>query len=115
MKRIQEKVKDIVDVRSYESLQDFISNPAQTLAIYHFTDLTSDLMTKWLDKIAKIQPQSGESCALAGYRGVGKSHFLATLGAIAAHPELRFGKRAASQTPPLCRFICAARTVFDFA
>ncbi len=89
MKRIQEKVKDIVDVRSYESLQDFISNPAQTLAIYHFTDLTSDLMAKWLDTMAQIEPESGEAAALAGYRGVGKSHFLATLGAIAAQPELR--------------------------
>jgi hypothetical protein len=89
MKRIQEKVKDIVEVRPYESLQDFISNPAQTLAIYHFTDLTADLMAKWLEVVAGVQPGRGASNALAGYRGVGKSHFLATLGAIVSHPELR--------------------------
>ena len=51
MKRIQEKVKDLIDVRPYKILQDFIADPAQTLAVYHFTDVTSDLMAKWLDKI----------------------------------------------------------------
>jgi hypothetical protein len=89
MKRIQEKVKDLIEVRSYKSLQDFISDPAHTLSIYHFTDITSELMAKCLDKIAAVQAGSGAAAALAGYRGVGKSHFLATLGAIAAHPELR--------------------------
>jgi hypothetical protein len=97
MKRIQEKVKDLIEVLSYKSLQDFISDPAQTLSIYHFTDVTSDLMAKWLDRISSVQPGSGAAnalansaaSALAGYRGVGKSHFLATLGAIASHPELR--------------------------
>lgn len=89
MKRIQEKVKDIVEVRSYESLQDFTSNPEQTLAAYHFTDVTSDLMGKWLDAIGGIQADEGLNYALAGYRGVGKSHFMATLGAIVSQPELR--------------------------
>lgn len=89
MKRIQEKVKDIVEVRSYEILQDFISDPAQTLANYYFTDITADLMGKWLDAISGIQTQNGTAFALAGYRGVGKSHFLATLGAIVSQPELR--------------------------
>ncbi|HMJ08235.1 MAG TPA: hypothetical protein VK468_04475, partial [Pyrinomonadaceae bacterium] len=89
MKRIQEKVKDIVEVRAYESLRDFTDDPAVTLAGYHFTDQTSDLMAKWLDKIAGVQGGNGTACALAGYRGVGKSHFLAALTAIAAQPELR--------------------------
>ena len=89
MKRIQEKVKDIVDARPYKSLRDFASDPMQTVSIYHFTDFTSDLMTKWLDKVALVQPRSGAAYALAGYRGVGKSHFLAALGAIVSHPELR--------------------------
>lgn len=97
MKRIQEKVKDLIEVLSYKSLQDFISDPAQTLSIYHFTDVTSDLMAKWLDRISSVQPGNGSAnalanaaaSALAGYRGVGKSHFLATLGAIVSHPELR--------------------------
>ena len=89
MKRIQEKVKDLIEVRPYKSLLDFISDPAQTLAIYHFTDITSDFMAKCLDKVAAVQTGSGAAVALAGYRGVGKSHFLATLGAIVSHPELR--------------------------
>jgi DNA replication protein DnaC len=89
MKRIQEKVKDLIEVRSHKSLRDFISDPAKTLSIYHFTDITSDLMAKCLDKIAAVQNGRGTAAALAGYRGVGKSHFLATLGAIVSHPELR--------------------------
>ncbi len=89
MKRIQEKVKDIVDARPYKSLRDFISDPLQTVSIYHFTDFTSELMAKWLDRVASVQAGSGAAYALAGYRGVGKSHFLATLGAVVAHPELR--------------------------
>jgi hypothetical protein len=89
MKRIQEKVKDLVEVRSYRSLHDFLSDSAQTLAAYHFTDVTAEMMAKWLDKISDVQFQNGAAKALAGYRGVGKSHFLATLGAIVSHPELR--------------------------
>lgn len=89
MKRIQEKVKDLVEARNYKSLRDFISEPSQTLAAYHFTDVTADMMAKWLDKVMEVQPQNGAAKALAGYRGVGKSHFLATLGAMVLHPELR--------------------------
>jgi Family of unknown function (DUF6079) len=89
MKRIQEKVKDVVEVRPFANLQDFISDPVETLAAYHFTDATSDMMAKWLDKVADVGVENGGAIALAGYRGVGKSHFLATLGAIAANPELR--------------------------
>lgn len=89
MKRINEKVKDLVDVRSYKSLLDFFSDPTATLAAYHFTDATSDMMSKWLDRIAEVEPDSGRAMALAGYRGVGKSHFLATLAAIVSMPEVR--------------------------
>ena len=89
MKRDQQKVRDIVEVRPYDSIRDFNAEPARTLANYHFTDVTADLMAKWLDGISAIQVKNGAACALAGYRGVGKSHFLAVLGALAAHPELR--------------------------
>ncbi|MEZ5428098.1 MAG: DUF6079 family protein [Pyrinomonadaceae bacterium] len=89
MKRIQEKVKDLIDVRPHQVVQDFLSDPAQTLAIYHFTDITADLMAQWIDRVVDVSFGNGRSNALAGYRGVGKSHFLATLGAIIAHPELR--------------------------
>lgn len=89
MKRINEKVKDIVEVRKFESLQDFSEDAAATLAAYRFTDATSELMSKWLDRVASLQGGDGVALALAGYRGVGKSHFLATLAAIAGHPDLR--------------------------
>lgn len=89
MKRIQDKVKDIVEVRPFKSIRDFTADPAETLANYHFTDATADLMAKWLEGIAAVQSRSGVAFALAGYRGVGKSHFLATLGALASSPELR--------------------------
>ncbi len=89
MKRIQEKVKDLVEVRAYKNLHDFVSDPAQTLTNYHFTDITADMMSKWLDTVSEVSEQNGAAKALAGYRGVGKSHFLATLGAIIANPELR--------------------------
>jgi hypothetical protein len=89
MKPIQEKVKDIVEVRSHTSLKDFSADPAETVAGYYFTDGTAELMAKWLDRVASIQPDAGAAFALAGYRGVGKSHFLATLGALVGLPELR--------------------------
>ncbi|HMS43200.1 MAG TPA: hypothetical protein PKE69_23425, partial [Pyrinomonadaceae bacterium] len=89
MKRIQEKVKDIVEVRPFTNLVDYFSDAAQTLSAYHFTDATADMMAKWLNKAADVQTQNGAAIALAGYRGVGKSHFLATFGAILANPELR--------------------------
>lgn len=89
MKRIQDKVKDIVEVRPFRSIRDFTVDPVETLNNYHFTDATADLMAKWLDGISSVQAGHGVACALAGYRGVGKSHFLATLGALASSPDLR--------------------------
>ena len=89
MKRIQEKVKDLIDVHPYKTLPDFYLDPAQTLSTYHFTDATSDLMSKWFDRVVSLQTNEGAANALAGYRGVGKSHFLATFGAIIGNPELR--------------------------
>ncbi|HKP69279.1 MAG TPA: DUF6079 family protein [Pyrinomonadaceae bacterium] len=89
MRSFQEKVKDIVEVRTHQNLRDFTVDPAETVAGYYFTDGTADLMAKWLDRIAAVEPDEGAAFALAGYRGVGKSHFLATLGALVGHPELR--------------------------
>lgn len=89
MKTTQEKVKDIVEVRAHKSLRDFAADPAETVAAYYFTDGTAELMAKWLDRVAAVASDDGAAFALAGYRGVGKSHFLATLGALVAHPELR--------------------------
>ena len=47
MKRIQEKVKDLVEVRKLFSLRDYVGNPSETLAAYHFTDATAELMIKF--------------------------------------------------------------------
>ena len=89
MKRILDKVKDIVEVRPFRRIRDFTADPADTLSSYRFTDATADLMAKWLDGVSAVHPGSGAAYALAGYRGVGKSHFLATLGALASSPDLR--------------------------
>ncbi len=86
---MQEKVKDIVKVETYQSLRDYMADPTQTLASYHFTDGTAEMMAKWIDSIASVSANSGSAFALAGYRGVGKSHFLAALGAIVSKPDLR--------------------------
>lgn len=89
MKRINEKVKDLIEVRNFKSLQDFFKDPTETLNAYQFTETTADMMSKWLDRVSDVQPEGGHSLALAGYRGVGKSHFLAAFGAILTQPELR--------------------------
>lgn len=89
MKRLEEKVKDIVEVRPFSQLSDFGADPALTLSGYHFTDITSDLMGKWIERIGSLDRGVGMAAALAGFRGVGKSHFLATVAAILAKPELR--------------------------
>src|SRR5258708_4632340 len=90
MKGVEEKVKDIVEVCPFTSLRDFAAEPALTLAGYHFTDITSDLMCKWLDRVSSVKPGQGAALALAGFRGVGKSHFIAVMAAIVSRPELRF-------------------------
>ncbi|MFM9905374.1 MAG: DUF6079 family protein [Pyrinomonadaceae bacterium] len=89
MKQIQEKVRDIVEVRTFSNVHDFSADPAETLDGYHFTDITADMMAKWLDAVMNIRRGQGAAVALAGFRGVGKSHFLAVLAAILSKPELR--------------------------
>lgn len=89
MRRVTEKVKDIVEVRPFTHLHDFAADPDQTLAAYHFTDITADLMGKWLDRVANVRAGQGSAYALAGLRGVGKSHFISVLSAVVSRPELR--------------------------
>ncbi len=89
MKRLDQKVKDIVEVRASRGLTDFYADPAATLKGYHFTDITADLMAKWIGEIANVKKGHGSGFALAGFRGVGKSHFLAVLSAIVSQPEFR--------------------------
>lgn len=89
MKRIQKKIKDLIKVGNYEHVRDFLADPARTISNYHYTPMTSELMTKWIDALVGVRRNNGKAKAIAGYCGVGKSHFLANLGAIIEHPELR--------------------------
>jgi hypothetical protein len=89
MKRIQDKIKDLVEPQSFEQVGNFAEDPAQALAAYRFTDVTSDLLSRWLDALASLPPGGGAAHALAGPRGVGKSHTLAVFGALAGSERLR--------------------------
>ncbi|MFN2455308.1 MAG: hypothetical protein ABR577_13925 [Pyrinomonadaceae bacterium] len=89
MKRAQDKIKDFVEPQHFDEVQKYADDPARALAAYRFTDATSDLLARWLDALANLPRGRGASRALAGPRGVGKSHALAAFGALAALPELR--------------------------
>ncbi len=54
MKRIQDKIKDLVDPQSFEQVGNYVEDPAQALAAYRFTDVTSDLLSRWLDALADL-------------------------------------------------------------
>jgi hypothetical protein len=87
MKRTQDKIKDLVEPQEFDDLRDFAADPARALAAYRFTDATSDLLARWLDALADLPRGHGAAHALAGMRGVGKSHTLATFGALVAAAE----------------------------
>jgi hypothetical protein len=89
MKRAQDKIKDFIEPQAFEEVQNYGADPARALAAYRFTDATSDLIARLLDALADLPRQRGGARALAGLRGVGKSHALAAFGALAAMPELR--------------------------
>jgi len=89
MKRIQDKIKDLVEPQTFEQVGNFAEDPAQALSAYRFTDVTSDLLSRWLDALADLSPGTGAALALAGARGAGKSHTLAVLGALAGSERLR--------------------------
>ncbi|HEX9919231.1 MAG TPA: hypothetical protein VGA87_08690, partial [Pyrinomonadaceae bacterium] len=87
MKRTQDKIKDLVEPQEFDDVRDFAADPARALAAYRFTDATSDLLARWLDALADLPRGRGAAHALAGMRGVGKSHTLATFGAVVAAAE----------------------------
>jgi hypothetical protein len=87
MKRTQDKIKDLVEPQEFDDVRDFAADPARALAAYRFTDATSDLLARWLDALADLPRGRGAAHALAGMRGVGKSHTLATFGALVASAE----------------------------
>ncbi|HEV7859121.1 MAG TPA: DUF6079 family protein [Pyrinomonadaceae bacterium] len=89
MKRSQDKIKDYVEPQAFDDVQDYARDPARALNAYRFTDATSDLMARWLETLADLPRNQGAARALAGLRGVGKSHTLAAIAALAAFPDLR--------------------------
>jgi hypothetical protein len=89
LKRAQEKIKDLVEPRAFTEVQNYSDDPALALDSYFFTDATADLFARWLDALAGLSASKGTARALAGFRGVGKSHMLAAFGALASLPELR--------------------------
>ncbi|HVF50351.1 MAG TPA: hypothetical protein VNA19_09710 [Pyrinomonadaceae bacterium] len=90
MKRAQDKIKDYVEPQAFDEVPNLAADPARALTAYRFTDVTSDLLARWLDALADLPRGRGASRALAGVRGVGKSHALTVFGALAAAtPELR--------------------------
>ncbi|HEX8475093.1 MAG TPA: DUF6079 family protein [Pyrinomonadaceae bacterium] len=89
MKRTQDKIKDYVEPQAFDEVPNIAADPARALAAYRFTDATSDLLARWLDALADLPRGRGTARALAGARGVGKSHALAVFGALAGAPELR--------------------------
>ena len=91
MKRIQDKIKDLVEPQSFEQVGNFAEDPAQALAASRFTGVTSDLLSRWLVALAELPAGTGTARALAGARGVGKSHTLAVFGALAGSERLRQG------------------------
>jgi hypothetical protein len=46
-------------------------------------------MTNWIARVTQFKRGGGAAVALAGFRGVGKSHFLSAFAAIISQPELR--------------------------
>ena len=89
MKRAQLKIKDFVEPQAFEEVQNYSTDPARALAAYRFTDVTADLIARWLDALADLPRQQGTARALAGFRGVGKSHTLAAFGALVSFVDKR--------------------------
>ncbi len=89
MKRTPDKIKDFVQPQAFDEVQNYANDPARALAAYRFTDATSDLFGRWLDGLADLSRNKGSARALAGLRGVGKSHALAVFAALTASPDLR--------------------------
>lgn len=89
MKRAQDKIKDFIEPQAFEEVQNYVADPVRALAAYRFTDATSDLIARLLDALADLPRHRGAARALAGLRGVGKSHALAAFGALVALPDLR--------------------------
>src|SRR4051812_49621565 len=72
MKRIQDKIKDLVEPQTFEQVGDYAEDPAQALAAYRFTDVTSDLLSRWLHVLANLPAGRGGAPPPPGGRGGGE-------------------------------------------
>ncbi len=54
MIRASGKIKDFVELQTFEAVQNFATEPARSLSAYRFTDATSDLLARWLDALADL-------------------------------------------------------------
>lgn len=91
MKRAQDKIKDYIEVKAFDEVENLALDSARALNAYRFTPATADLMSRWLDALSNLTPHSGTARALAGFRGVGKSHTMAAFGALVERADLRSG------------------------
>ncbi|MBV9217450.1 MAG: hypothetical protein JO053_14880 [Acidobacteria bacterium] len=83
------KIGDLVDVRPLQIVDGPYNAPDLAVGGYYFTDITADLMTKWLGSLSEVCAGQGRARALAGFRGSGKSHFLAAVAGILSSPDVR--------------------------
>jgi hypothetical protein len=84
-----EKVKDLIEAMPFKNISSDQKDPEVIVESYKFTPLTSDLMSIWLKRIAGFEPGGPGCFAVAGKRGVGKSHFLSAFAAICADSRSR--------------------------
>src|SRR3712207_8659026 len=63
MKRAQDKIKDLVEPQAFDELLDVAADPSRALAAYRFTDVTSDLLARWLDALADLPRGQGTARA----------------------------------------------------
>ncbi|MBX3292743.1 MAG: hypothetical protein KF881_07625 [Acidobacteria bacterium] len=89
MSKCSPKVKDLIEARPFSSSSSTIGSPRTVVESYRFTPLTSDLMSSWLGRIAGFAPGEKAAFAIAGKRGVGKSHFLSLFAVLCSDASSR--------------------------
>jgi hypothetical protein len=89
MQKRLKKVRDLVEVRSIGGSQYEQNDLSAVVESYKFTPITSDLMSQWLKRLGELGSNEKTCFALAGKRGVGKSHFLSTFAALCEDPATR--------------------------
>lgn len=89
MQKRVKKVRDLVEVRSIGGLLHREKDVSAVVESYKFTPITSDLMAQWLKRLGELGSNEKTCFAVAGKRGVGKSHFLSMFAALCGEPATR--------------------------